>query len=327
MDYSDGTCMNMFTLGQKNRVSSAMAYRPGIFGASPGFVQNLTYAGITTDGSYATVPPANIRVPYAYGFEEPNPATSGWGINNYQNVNNGWQVNTSVSHSGNNSMYMRNFTNGYTRINSRDGFQTPEMDLTTSIQPMLEFYYAYAQKSTASNDSLTIRISNDFGMNEVPVWRDAGANMSTAGIQTAEYIPLKQDWKKVSVDLSAYRSFTHARFRFEFLNRRGNNIYVDDITLTEGITGMDELKSAIQFQVYPNPMKETTTVSFDLKSTTRLSISITDILGNEVFQMKGQEYSMGKHDLLLSKNQLTPGIYFLRVEAGGTGFSHKLLIN
>ena len=327
MDYSDGTCMNLFTNGQKTRVYSCMSYRTGIFGTSPNYVQNLAYAGLNTDGTYKTVTASTIKAPYYYGFEELSPVASKWRINNFNNPNNGWQVNTAVSHSGTNSFYMHNFTNYLAKVNSRDGFQTPEIDITGLAKPTLEFYYAYAQKSTASNDSFNVRISNDFGMHEDIIYRNAGEAMSTSGIVSTEYTPAVQEWRKVTVDLSAYKTFTNARVRFEFLNRRGNNIYVDDFILRDGPTGIEELKNDIQFQVYPNPMTETSSINFNLKSSLNLQIKVLDVLGKEILSIPEKEYSSGQHQLQISRAGLTTGIYFIRVEAGNSAFSHKLLIN
>lgn len=327
MDYSDGTCMNLFSNGQKARIQACMSYRTGLFGTSPSFVQNLAYAGLNNDGSYASVPAAALKAPFLYGFEEPSPIGSGWIINNFNNPNNGWQVNTAVAFSGSNCFYMRNFLNSTVKVNSRDGFQTPEVDLSTVSNPTLEFYYAYAQKSTATNDSFTVRISNDFGMHEVPVVRMSGAPMSTRDVQTTEYIPTHQEWRKVSVSLLPFQSFTHARIRFEFLNRRGNNIYVDDVAIRDGATGMDEnLKDQMHFTISPNPAYSNTTLSFDLKSETRLNITLVDLLGKEL-QVSNALFESGKHQVELDCSEMKSGLYFVRVMAHSGGFSYKLLIN
>lgn len=327
MDYSDGTCMNMYTNGQKARVGGAMGYRTGIFGTSPAFVQNLTYAGIGTDGSYLPVAPSPTKLPYFYSFEVADVVNSGYVINNFNNPLNGWQINTSVAHTGNKSMYMRNFMNGTTRINSRDGFQTPEIDLSQASNPVLEFYYAYAQKSTASNDSLTVRISDDFGMHEVPVWRESGSTMTTAGIQTGEYIPQQQEWRKVAVSLAAFKSYTHARFRFEFLNRRGNNVYVDDIALTDGFLGLDDLRSDMRFSAFPNPMTDHTTLAFELKTETPITITVYDATGRTQYLVDNVTLQAGAHQIEIPRGVLKSGFHFLKIEAGERAFTHKLLVN
>ncbi len=327
MDYSDGGCMNLYTNGQKARINASMSYRTGIFGASPSYVQNLNYAGISTDGSYAPTAASAIKAPYFYSFEEISPVASGWRINNFNNPSNGWQVNASVAHSGSGCFYMRNYTNTLAKINSRDGFQTPEIDLTTVEDPTIEFFYAYAQKSTSSNDSFNVYISNDYGMNETQIYRNAGAAMTTAGIQTEEYIPAPQNWNKVSVNLSAFKFYTNARIRFEFLNRRGNNIYFDDMAIRNGSTGIDELQESIQFKVYPNPMESSTTMTFNLQSSKNLQIDIYDLLGNKVVELSNNKFAPGVNQITLNKNQLGSGLYIIRVNEGNASFSQKLLIN
>ncbi|MES2778264.1 MAG: M43 family zinc metalloprotease [Bacteroidota bacterium] len=326
MDYSDGTCMNTYTAGQKNRVYGFLPmYRNTIYNNG---LNDVSYAGIAADGSYLTVPASPFTAPIDMSYEGTSFTDQGWKVNNFGNALNGWQLNNAVSYSGTSSMYMHNFTNTTAKINSRDGFQSPEYNLSVLAAPFVEFQYAYAQRSSASNDSLVLIISNNFGMGEQRIFAKTASDLSTGGVTTSEFIPANDQWKKVSIDLSAYRSFTHARFRFEFVNRRGNNVYVDDFKLTNWVAGLEEnAKQAIDFKVFPNPMTESSTLTFELQQTDNVTIALYDLAGKEISLLANQIFSTGKQELTLSSNALKPGMYIIRFESNDAAFSHKLLIN
>lgn len=329
MDYSDGTCMNTYTAGQKARVFNSLAsYRNIIYG---GGANDVSYAGIdAATGDYLPVAASSFKAPVTMDFEGSSFADNGWKLNNFNNSANGWKANTSVSYSGSSSMYMRNFANPTALVNGRDGFQSPEYDLTTIGSPTVEFYYAYAQRSSSSTDSLILIISNDFGMTETRIFKERGTDMNTAGgPMSTEFIPASQgEWRKASINISDFQNFTHARFRFEFVNRRGNNVYVDHFTITNGATGIEEnAKKAVQFTVFPNPMNEEATITYELKENSLVKISLYDITGREIKTLQNSTLPSGKQELKINNHFLQPGMYFIRFEAGQTSFSHKMLVN
>jgi hypothetical protein len=326
MDYSDGTCMNTYTAGQKTRIyGSLSAYRNTIYGSG---TNNIAYAGIDpATGNYKSVVASNTKAPYTMDFETNPIEDVNWRLNNFNNSSNGWQLNSEVSLSGGSSIYMRNFANSVALINGRDGFQSPEIDITGVASPFVEFYYAYAQRSTANTDSFMLILSNNFGMGETRIFASRGDLMATGETSTSEFIPTAAQWKKVSINISAYKG-TNTRFRFEFVNRRGNNIYVDHFTITNGATGVGEsAKNSILFEAFPNPMKDQTTLRFELKESGPVEISLTDITGKVIKTISNEILQSGEHVLNLSKNDLSTGMYFIDFKSPQATFTHKLLVN
>jgi hypothetical protein len=331
MDYSDGSCLNTFTNGQKSRMLSSLAnYRNTIYTNGS---NNVSYAGIDpATGNYTAVAASQIKAPIIMDFEGNTFNDNGWKLNNFNNPSpaNGWKQNNTVAFSGTSSLYMRNFANTNTLVNTRDGFQSPEIDVTTVGAPTVEFYYSYAQRSTANTDSLILYISNDFGMTEHRIFGERGLDLSTAGwIYTTEYEPSGPgQWKKASIYLGGFTTFTHARFRFEFVNRRGNNVFVDYFTVRNGSTGVeDAAKEAVNFSLFPNPMNDEATLSYELKENSSVRISLYDITGREIKNLENSTLHSGKQELKINRSLLQPGMYFIRFEAGETTFSHKMLVN
>jgi hypothetical protein len=327
MDYSNGNCLNLFTIGQKNRMYAQMAlYRNTIYG---GGANNVTYAGINPQtGDYNQLANASLKAPYAISFEGISFTKDSWKLNNFNNPDNGWKVNANEGYDGLASMQMQNFNNPTALINGRDGFQSPEMDLTGVPSPFVEFYYAYAQRSTASNDSLILIVSGDFGMHEDRIFAKRGADLATSGATTTEFIPtIASQWKKVSINISQYK-YSNTRFRFEFVNRRGNNVYIDKFTITDGATGFGELaKQNLKFGTYPNPMHQQTTISYVLNETSNVEIILHNSVGKQIKTLAHESQTTGLHELILDGNGLAPGLYFIDFKSNQGSFTHKLLVN
>ena len=329
MDYADGTCMNLFTTGQKNRILSlsftgAASTSNRITAASS---TNLNSIGIDANGNYLTVAASTKKAPYSYNFENAATlATDGWILNNFNNPTNGWQIKSTAAQSGSSCISLPNLTNA---INTRDGFQSPEIDITPLTTPYLNFYYSYVQTSTAANDVLNVFLSDSFGMDEKVIWTNSGLSLSTSGIQSTAFTPSASQWKPISVNLSAYKFYTHARVRFEFQNRRGNNIYVDNFSINNiPVSGLDDAKKQLyKFNLYPNPINSTATLSFELQQNEKVKITLFDMMGREVMVAEDAQLESGSHTIHFSRTNLNTGMYFIRFEAGENTFNHKVLIN
>ncbi len=68
-------------------------------------------------------------------------------------------------------------------------------------------------------------------------------------------------------------------------------------------------------QNYPNPFREETTFSFDLDISSRVSISIIDMMGREVAQVTDRSYDAGSHQIQWNADGLPQGQYFFKVQS------------
>lgn len=328
MDYSDGTCMNVFTVGQKTRMYAQMAaFRNVIYG---GGVNNVSYAGIDpATGNYLAVNPTGYKAPAAFGFESQDLQTDLIRLNNFNHSANGWQQNNSVSVSGTKCIYMRNFSNTTALINGRDGFQLPEIDLTTISDPYFEFTYAYAQRSTVNTDSFIVTISPNFGMTEFRLFANGGTGLATAAAQSIEFFPLHNEWRTVRIPISSHGAYTNARFRFEFLNRRGNNIFVDNVFITSGPTSTEnQLKQELGIEVYPNPTAgKNTNIQFTLTKQDAIQVLVFDNMGKKVWEQNQSGNNPGTYMVEIPSSLFKPGLYFIEFMSQRGTFNHKLLVN
>lgn len=322
MDYMDGQCANTYTEGQKTRSWAQMGlYRSQIYSAS-----NLQATGLDANGNYLTVPASSIKAPYSYGFEDADITTAGWRIQNLNNGANAWKTDA-VAYSGSRSLGFRNF-NISAILNSRDEFNSPLIDLTTLTGARLSFDLAYARKASNTNDILDVFISDDFGRTETRIFRGTTSSLESANTTATEFIPTNaSQWRNISIDLTPYVTMTHARIRFEFSNRRGNNIFIDNFTISS-VTGLSEsLKRDMAFNLVPNPMSETALAQFELKQSQQVEITICDLAGRKISTVQQGEMQAGVYSLPIDRTGLSNGIYLLEVKTNSGSFAHKLVVN
>jgi hypothetical protein len=107
-----------------------------------------------------------------------------------------------------------------------------------------------------------------------------------------------------------------------------NNIYIvgwsGNITHLQ-ITSSISLPSIVEkFSVYPNPCKESTVISLDLKNPEKISVSLFNLFGQKVKDI----YSgfTGNETLDIDTKELKSGIYLIKVNVGNNQFFEKLVV-
>ena len=68
--------------------------------------------------------------------------------------------------------------------------------------------------------------------------------------------------------------------------------------------------------VFPNPLSTSTTISFSLSQSEKVSLRIYDVTGRLVTTLSDGEMNEGAHQLVWNTEDVNAGIYFLRMEAG-----------
>jgi len=68
-------------------------------------------------------------------------------------------------------------------------------------------------------------------------------------------------------------------------------------------------------QNYPNPFNPTTQLSFDLPSQSSVVLTVYNILGQEVAELKNEVMEAGSHTVNFDASGLTTGVYLARLNA------------
>lgn len=202
----------------------------------------------------------------------------------------------------------------YFITNTIDASNYPDMDLT--------FRYAYAPKSDDGNDDkLVVEISEDCGV----TWKTR-TTLRGARLQTADAVPVGDfepsspfEWKEKVVPVSGF-NVSGFMFRFVWTSGGGNNIYVDNINLSSNAVSVNELKTET-LKVYPNPTSAELFISWgDLSAH---SIKVLNITGSVVEAHEITE----RDEVRLDVRNLTPGVYFVKIEGEGIMQTKKVVIN
>ncbi|MBW6460760.1 MAG: PKD domain-containing protein, partial [Bacteroidales bacterium] len=152
---------------------------------------------------------------------------------------------------------------GYVKLGERDRLISPYLNFSQFSNVYLTFDHAYSQRFS-QKDSLIIYISGGCSEDWIRVW--AGGPDGHGGFETApstvyEFIPVNNDdWCSLgwgadcfTIDLTDWAGQKNIMIMFEAFNNLGNNLYLDNIIISN-ITGDRTVKPAIgSFTIYPNP--------------------------------------------------------------------------
>lgn len=247
-------------------------------------------------------------LPIVQDFESAFPP-AGFSIDNPDGLNT-WLQSILAAHSPLSSAYFDNFI--YNATGQEDHLIIPTVNLQNGSQPVLSYWLAYAHYSGTTGlltDTLSISISTDCGSSWVELFREGGENLNTrAGALpvTSNFIPVAADWKRMTVDLSAYSTASSALLRFTNINGYGNGLFLDDINV-DFTTGIRTTDSGRDIVLYPNPAVDYIQIKFNQKSTSAVILKLRTIDGmllkEEVFQA----------DPIILPLHYASGIYFLEL--------------
>lgn len=103
----------------------------------------------------------------------------------------------------------------------------------------------------------------------------------------------------------------------------------DSVTKTINViaTSLAEKLAAINsYSVYPNPAKDLVNVDFDLVSGNNVSVELVDIAGKTVAALPVMPYTAGKNSVQLSTDNLSQGLYFVRINTSEATVTGRLVI-
>ncbi|OFX57757.1 MAG: hypothetical protein A2066_14340 [Bacteroidetes bacterium GWB2_41_8] len=96
--------------------------------------------------------------------------------------------------------------------------------------------------------------------------------------------------------------------------------------LAVGVNSLNEMDGYALGQNYPNPFIGKTNISFEIPQNTFVSLKVYNLLGTEIQELAGKEYSSGKHTVEFDTKNLTKGIYIYTIKAGKYSASQKMII-
>jgi hypothetical protein len=80
------------------------------------------------------------------------------------------------------------------------------------------------------------------------------------------------------------------------------------------------------YNSYPNPFNPSTTIKYDLKAETNVSLKVFNAVGQEVTTLVRARQSAGRYSIVFNAKALSSGVYFYRLEAGPYVKVQKMLL-
>ena len=90
--------------------------------------------------------------------------------------------------------------------------------------------------------------------------------------------------------------------------------------------GIEELSNNCYVMVYPNPFRGTTNISLSLTKGSNVSLSVIDMLGQNVYEMNYGVVDAGSHMYSLDGSKLQSGIYIINIKAGENTVTRKMIV-
>ncbi len=79
-------------------------------------------------------------------------------------------------------------------------------------------------------------------------------------------------------------------------------------------------------QNYPNPAHGKTTIIFEIKNSQIVSLKIYDLFGNEVSTLFNEKKFAGKYEVDFDVSEISPGIYFYKLQGGSFELTKKMIV-
>lgn len=253
-------------------------------------------------------------LPFVDGFEQ------GLSLNDWfvQNPDNGttWDTTTTAGLNWSNASAWVECYNYSPRADQRDGLVSPLLQIPiTSESVWLLFDVAYQKRTSSSTaqDTLLVSVSTNCG-GSFPdeVYRKTSDELSTNDTAQLNFIPtFEWDWRRDSVSLNQYAG-QDVLLRFETINRKGNNIFIDNVKVFVGDwepAGISDPTQAVS--IYPNPTESI--LFLDLNGLNTLDgLSIKNVLGQTV----EAPYAQTNNRVIIETSSLQDGMYLIEMTLG-----------
>ena len=156
----------------------------------------------------------------------------------------------------------------------------------------------------------------------------AGAAISEAG-GAYRLVGLAPGSYRVGGAKPGYESSVSAVLQIQYSGNMPATITQDIIlpSLTTGADNAGNLPVAITLeQNYPNPFNPATTIAYDLRSTSRVSLKVFNLLGQEVATLVNDLQNPGAYRFTFDASKLASGMYIYRLQAGSSTAARKMVI-
>ncbi len=117
-----------------------------------------------------------------------------------------------------------------------------------------------------------------------------------------------------SYDFTDNHVVSGATYQYKIQSVSTNGITKDLSTLSATV---DVPKTYALYQNYPNPFNPSTTIRFDLKEQSKVTLDIYNVLGQRVLENNYGTMNAGRYNEVVNMEKFASGVYFYRISAVG----------
>lgn len=316
-----------------DRFPTVIYNSPGNYDVSLQVSNAVGSSAIETKTSYVTILQGSGSLIAPYVEDVSNTSWPGnsdasleWEVNKPSGSLFGFQRTTNAFFSPPASIYLNNF--GYNGTDIHE-LISPTMDLS-ALSPgaaFLNFQSAYSRKAN-ENEILILYSSINCGDS----WKLEkiflpSEFISVPNANSSSFVPANpSEWRFVSYDVSSLAGNPNVMFSFRFDASNGNNLFLDDIAVSDisAPVQLDEGLYSSQFHIYPNPGKGQFNLEVFHNESEMVIIELSDLNG-KVLKSEKIQIQSGMNKLNFDYNR-KPGIYLIHMTSKSGKFSKKILI-
>lgn len=210
------------------------------------------------------------------------------------------------------------FMDYYASNGTQEVFVLGNYNTSGATNLKVQFDVAYRQYGSSDNDKLAVKMSTDCGATWTTVWTQSGSTLATGAVYSSgAFVPKTTgEWKHVSVDVPGTMANANTMVEFVNTSNYGNNIYVDNIQLTNAVD-VPQVAISDVISLAPNPARDMTEISLSLNEATTVQVQVYDAVGRVVNTLS-QQLGAGVQQIQLNTADLATGLYNVRISAAGT---------
>lgn len=271
-------------------------------------------------------------LPFIENFEVDNIAESGWKIENPDELIT-WEITTVTgSTPGDKAVWMNNID--YPRFGERDRIISPSMNFSGFSSLKLSFDHAYSQRYF-QKDSLIVYISDDCGENWTRIFAngpDGTGVFATSPTTDESFIPQSsEDWCGEGwgsscnlIDLSAWDGSSNVKIMFESYCHYGNNLYIDNILISNNVDITEITTDNFQVDIVPNPSSGVFNISVK-EVTGSITLKLMNSYGQLLLSENAKNVA-GTFVKQIDLSKQSKGMYFVKIRTDEGVEVRKILI-
>lgn len=264
----------------------------------------------------------NVTTPVTQNFLSAVFPPAGFAVDNVDHDDYSW-ARVTTGHNGAGSAKL-NFYNA--AAGTIDNMYAPKLDFANAIAGAnLTFEVAHAIYSSAEVDRLKVNVSSDCGANWNTVYNKGGSTLATvAAATTSAFTPLAANWRLETVSLDQFIGQPELLIQFQGISAYGNNVYVDNINISDGTVSVPVTLFEKGVKLYPNPTSGLAYLNVNIEKPADLQVKVLNTLGAEVKAFNFAQIS--NETLELDLTGLAKGSYVVSVISGSEIINSRLNI-